>query len=123
MGNRFLYSFLLLTVPPSLFGGAKMLNNMPSECSRAQSACGCQEDDAGESKNDGRKTVLSDNDGDGTANECIKVWLGLGRSTPWTGSVGCSLKIFADDDSWQEYWTRRMEFNQAVFLHFKIVRR
>ena len=33
------------------------------------------------------------------------------------------LKIFADDDSWQEYWTRRMEFNQAVFLHFKIVRR
>ena len=33
------------------------------------------------------------------------------------------LKMFADDDSWQAYWTKRMELKRAVFLHFKIVRR
>ena len=31
--------------------------------------------------------------------DCIKVNIGLGETTPWTGSLGCSLKIFADDDS------------------------
>ena len=33
------------------------------------------------------------------------------------------LKIFADDNSWQAYWKKRMELNRAVFLHFRIISR
>ena len=31
------------------------------------------------------------------------------------------LKIFADENSWQEYWRKRMDMNQSVLLHWKIV--
>ena len=33
------------------------------------------------------------------------------------------LKMFADEDSWQAYWKGRMNLNQAVLLHFRIIRR
>ena len=32
------------------------------------------------------------------------------------------LKMFADDESWQAYWKERMDINQAVFMHFKLIR-
>ena len=31
--------------------------------------------------------------------DCIKVNIGLGETTPWTGAMPCALKIMADDDS------------------------
>ena len=31
--------------------------------------------------------------------DCIKVNIGLGETTPWTGAMSCALKIMADDDS------------------------
>jgi len=31
--------------------------------------------------------------------DCIKVDIGLGETTPWTGAMPCALKIMADDDS------------------------
>ena len=52
----------------------------PPECDRNSEDCGC---DSGEEVSDG----------------CIKVNLGLGGTTPWTGVMQCALKVFADSDS------------------------
>ena len=52
----------------------------PPECDRNSEDCGC---DSGEEVSDG----------------CIKVNLGLGGTTPWTGAMQCALKVFADSDS------------------------
>ena len=49
-----------------------------------KSPCGC-------SGNGGDDAEVSD--------DCIKVMLGMGRSTPWTGSQPLALKVFADDSS------------------------
>ena len=65
-------------MPPSLFGGGKLKTNPPG-CDPTQEDCGCSCDQV--------------------SADCIKVNIGLGETTPWTGSLGCSLKIFADDDS------------------------
>ncbi len=65
------------------FAERKMFRNMPSKCNSGDKQCGCSE----------KKT------GDKIKNDCIKVYVGLGESTPWTGSINCSLKIFADNDS------------------------
>ena len=59
--------------------GAKTQLNPPSECNAPGGKCGCDE-----------KKVSA---------KCIKASVDLGETTPWTGSMECSLKIFADDDS------------------------
>jgi RHS repeat-associated protein len=65
------------------FAERNMFRNMPSKCNSGDKQCGCSEQKAG----------------DKIKNDCIKVYVGLGESTPWTGSINCSLKIFADNDS------------------------
>ena len=101
--NKKNYSVLALALvailSQCLFGDGTVRTNPPSECSAAQSTCGCQEGGDDESVDDGTGGQQDQNDGDSTDDECIKVWLGLGRTTPWTGSMSCSLKIFADDES------------------------
>ena len=74
--------FALALLPAVLFGGAATQANPPSECNPANNTCEC--------------SVGGDS---GADNGCIKAWLGLGRSTPWTGALECSLKIFADGGS------------------------
>ncbi len=66
------------------FAERKMLRNMPTKCPIGDKACGCSE-----------KTKT----GTKVTSGCIKVYAGLGESTPWTGSIECALKIFADNDS------------------------
>lgn len=84
--------------------------NLPSECDAPNNTCGCKEDasedkceceegNKGGQKDDGTGGEKSANNGDSEDDGCIKVRLGLGRTTPWTGSLPCSLKIFADDDT------------------------
>ena len=63
---------------------ATSARNLPAECKAPDSKCGCAED--GES-------------GDGVSDDCIKVHVALGNTTPWSGSMPCSLKVFADNDS------------------------
>ena len=58
--------------------GAKMARNPPG-CDTKKENCGCS-----------CEKVSAD---------CIKVVVELGATTPWTGAMPCSLKIFADDDS------------------------
>ncbi len=73
--------------------------NLPQGCTTDGNSCGCpQEGDDGD-KDDGTGNNVSPNDGDSENDECIKVRIGLGRSTPWSGSMSCALKIFADNDS------------------------
>ncbi len=72
----------LALLPAVLLGGATTQANPPSECNPASNTCGCP--------------VGGDS---GVDNGCIKAWLGLGRTTPWTGALECSLKVFADGDS------------------------
>ena len=60
--------------------GAALLQRNPPECDRNSEDCGC------------------DNGAEVSA-ACIKVNLDLGETTPWTGSMPCALKIFADSDS------------------------
>ena len=74
----FLLGLSVVCMPPSLFGGGKLKTNPPG-CDPTQEDCGCSCDQV--------------------SADCIKVNIGLGETTPWTGSLGCSLKIFADDDS------------------------
>ena len=74
----FLLGLSAVFMPPSLFGGGKLKTNPPG-CDPTQEDCGCTCDQV--------------------SADCIKVNIGLGETTPWTGSLGCSLKIFADDDS------------------------
>ena len=59
--------------------GRELSRNPPSACSGPGNRCGCPE-----------KKVTA---------KCIKATVDLGETTPWTGSLECSLKIFADDDS------------------------
>ena len=83
--------------------GTNLLTNPPSECSAAQSGCGCDRSGDDTGKDDGTDAPQNQNDGDSVDDECIKVWLGLGRTTPWTGSMACSLKLFADNQSPQVF--------------------
>ena len=57
----------------------KMARNPPSECSGPIKECDCN-----------TKKIAA---------KCIKADVDLGETTPWTGSISCSLKIFADNDS------------------------
>ena len=66
-------------VAASAFADPALLRNMPGVCSQPKGECGCQ-----------RKKVSAN---------CIKAEIGLGETTPWTGSMPCALKVFADDDS------------------------
>ena len=59
--------------------GANLRTN-PPECDKNSEDCGC----------DTGKEVSA---------ACIKVNLDLGGTTPWTGSMPCALKMFADSDS------------------------
>ena len=90
-----------IIMPAALLCAAPVtLTNLPSECSAPGSACGCPEGgDGGGGMDDGTSAGLGANFGDGIGDGCIKAWLGLGRTTPWSGSMACSLKIFADDDA------------------------
>ncbi len=79
--NVHLAAILLMLAPfCTALGGRSEAKNMPPECNSETQECGCPRD--GE--------VLVD---------CIKVQLNLGRTTPWSGSVPCALKVFADDMS------------------------
>ncbi len=59
--------------------GPSSMRNLPSECDPAKEDCGC--------------------DNEEVSAKCIKVKFDLGETTPWTKSMPCSLKIFADSDS------------------------
>ena len=61
------------------WAGATQTRN-PPECDKNSEDCGC---DTGEE----------------VTPACIKVNLNLGETTPWTRSMPCALKIFADSDS------------------------
>ena len=104
MKRGFLTAFAVLAAPAMLFGGTTLRTNPPSECSAPRRACGCPvPGDEGERLKTpcyfGLFCAGDGNDGDSVDVGCITVHIGLGRTTPWTGSLGCSLKIFADDDS------------------------
>ena len=66
-------------VAASVFADPALQRNMPGVCSQPKGECDCQ-----------RKQVSAN---------CIKVEIDLGETTPWTGSMSCALKVFADDDS------------------------
>ena len=66
-------------IAASALAGTALQRNMPGVCSQPKGECDCQ-----------RKQVSAN---------CIKVEIGLGETTPWTGSMPCALKVFADDDS------------------------
>ena len=59
--------------------GATQARN-PPECDKNSEDCGCD-------------------NGEEVTPACIKVNLALGETTPWTRSMSCALKIFADSDS------------------------
>ena len=73
------FCIALLSLVPFAYGAANLQNN-PPECDKNSEDCGCE-------------------DGAEVAAACIKVNLDLGETTPWTGSMQCALKIFADSDS------------------------
>ena len=74
--------FLLAAIPLAAPAGATQ-NRNPSECGDGDASrpCDCE------------------SDGDSVGDGCIKVTLGMGRTTPWTGSRRLALKVFADDRS------------------------
>ena len=72
-------SFCIALLAPFAHGAALLQRN-PPECDRNSEDCGC------------------DNGAEVSA-ACIKVNLDLGETTPWTGSMQCALKVFADSDS------------------------
>ena len=53
--------------------------NLPSACTGPTKKCDCNTEEI--------------------SVKCIKVNIDLGETTPWTGSLECALKIFADNDS------------------------
>ena len=53
--------------------------NLPSACTGPAKKCDCNTEEI--------------------SVKCIKVNIDLGETTPWTGSLECALKIFADNDS------------------------
>ena len=59
--------------------GTDTNRNLPPKCKDPDKKCDCP----GQEVEDG----------------CIKVTIDLGETTPWTGSIPCELKIFADNDS------------------------
>ena len=78
-GSRVLLVLLFAAcLPLALLGAGTVRANLP-RCDSKKEDCGCSCDQV--------------------SADCIKVNLGLGATTPWTGSMACSLKIFADDDS------------------------
>ena len=62
-----------------VFAGSKTATNPPSECKAEDASCSCEKQDD-------------------VADDCIKVNLDMGTTTPWTGSRRCSLKVFADGE-------------------------
>lgn len=62
-----------------VWAGATQARN-PPECDKNSEDCGCD-------------------NGEEVTPACIKVNLALGDTTPWTRSMSCALKIFADSDS------------------------
>ena len=70
-------AFLSLCCDDAL-AGPDTRRNLP-KCDPKSEDCGCP-----------RRQVSVD---------CIKVDIGLGETTPWTGAMPCALKIMADDDS------------------------
>ena len=77
-----LAALLLAAAPLRAPAGATQSRN-PSECGDGDASrpCDCE------------------SDGDSVGDGCIKVTLGMGRTTPWTGSRRLALKVFADDRS------------------------
>ena len=69
----------LIILAPFVHGAGITMRNPPSECTAPANKCGCPE-----------KKVTA---------KCIKVTVDLGETTPWTGSLECALKIFADNTS------------------------
>ena len=77
-----LSAFIVATIgvlPINSFAASIANRNLPPECTPPANKCGCQE-----------KKVSA---------KCIKATVELGETTPWTGSLDCSLKIFADNTS------------------------
>ena len=71
--------FAALLSPLPSPAGPGLLRNMPGVCAQPSREC------------DRQTKKVSAN--------CIKAEIGLGETTPWTGSRSCALKVFADDDS------------------------
>ena len=69
----------LIILAPFAHGAGITMRNPPSECTAPANKCGCPE-----------KKVSA---------KCIKATVDLGETTPWTGSLECALKIFADNTS------------------------
>ena len=77
-----LSAFIVATIgvlPINSFAASIANRNLPPECTPPANKCGCQE-----------KKVSA---------KCIKATVELGETTPWAGSLDCSLKIFADNTS------------------------
>ena len=72
-------SFCIAILAPFAHGAGITMRNPPSECTAPANKCGCPE-----------KKVSA---------KCIKATVDLGETTPWTGSLECALKIFADNTS------------------------
>ena len=80
MKRGFLTAFAVLAAPAVLFGDSTIVRtNPPSECISPDRKCDC--------------------DNRNVSAKCIKASIGLGETTPWTGSLECALKIFADNES------------------------
>ena len=77
--SRILISAVIAFMPINSFAASIANRNLPPECTPPANKCGCQE-----------KKVSA---------KCIKATVELGETTPWTGSLDCSLKIFADNTS------------------------
>lgn len=77
--NRFYFFVVMLLLSPLAYGAADLQRN-PPECDKNSEDCGCDS-------------------GDEVDAACIKVNLDLGKTTPWSGSMPCALKVFADSDS------------------------
>ena len=74
----------LCIVRPSFADGCLQRNPPGSTQGEASSPCGCS---------------ITGKDVVSVGNECIKIVLGMGETTPWTGSRDLALKVFADDAS------------------------
>ena len=74
----------LCVVRQSLADGCLQRNPPGSTAGDASSLCGCS---------------ISGKEVADVGNDCIKILLGMGETTPWTGSRELALKVFADDAS------------------------
>ena len=61
--------------------GDEPQENPPNECEQPENNCGCDEG------------------GDSAANGCVMLAMGLGRTTPWSGSRDVKLKVFEEKAS------------------------